>query len=111
LEIWDKVRAKSLARAIFEKYPYICKNIYLMPAEQASLLSRITLNHDICHGKPTIRNMRYPVTMILDLLGAGMTAEEIIQDYPAIEPEDIQACLMYAARLSEVKSVYKLEVA
>jgi len=55
--------------------------------------------------------MRYPVTMILDLLGAGMTAEEIIQDYPAIEPEDIQACLMYAARLSEVKSVYKLEVA
>lgn len=72
------------------------------------LLSRITLNQDICHGKPTIRNMRYPVSMILDLLGAGMTAEEIMADYPAIEREDIQACLVYAARLSEIKSVYNL---
>ena len=59
------------------------------------LLSRITLNPDICHGKPTIRNMRYPVTMILDLLGSGMSAEEILVDYPAIEQEDIQACLIY----------------
>jgi uncharacterized protein (DUF433 family) len=82
-----------------------------MSDRSLSLLSRITLNPDICHGKPTIRNMRYPVTMILDLLGAGMSPEEIMEDYPAIELEDIQACLRYAARLSDVKSVYKLAAA
>jgi uncharacterized protein (DUF433 family) len=76
-----------------------------------NLLSRITLNPDICHGKPTIRNMRYPVMMILDLMGAGMTSEEIMADYPAIEPEDIQACLIYAARLMDVKSIYKIAAA
>lgn len=76
-----------------------------------TLLSRITLNPDICHGKPTIRNMRYTVAMILDLLGSGMTADEIIADYPAIESEDIQACLAYAARLMDVKSVYKIAAA
>lgn len=68
-------------------------------------LSRITINPDIYHGKPTIRNMRYPVEMILDLLSAGMTAEEIIADYPAIEKEDIQACLQFASKLTKVKSI------
>ena len=69
------------------------------------LLDRITLNPNICHGKPTIRNMRYPVSMILDLLSAGMTADEIMEDYPAIELDDIRACMAFAARLSDVKSV------
>ena len=78
-----------------------------MSTSSTSLLSRITINPDICHGKPVIRNMRYPVSMILDLLGAGMTVDEIIADYPAIEREDIQACLVYAARLTDVKSIYK----
>lgn len=72
------------------------------------LLKRITINSDICHGKPTIRNMRYPVAMILDLLSAGMTPEEIINDYPALEKKDIQACLLYASRLSETKTLYKI---
>jgi uncharacterized protein (DUF433 family) len=57
------------------------------------LLARITMNPEICHGKPTIRNMRYPVTLILDLLSAGMTPAEIIEDYPALELQDITACL------------------
>ena len=73
-----------------------------------NLLKRITINPDICHGKPTIRNMRYPVSMILDLLSAGMTTEEIIADYPALETKDIQACLLYASRLSETKTLYKI---
>ncbi len=68
-------------------------------------LSRITINPDICHGKPTVRNMRYPVEMILDLLSSGMSTEEIIADYPAIEKEDIQACLQFASRLTRVKSI------
>ena len=60
-----------------------------------TLLNRITVNPAVCHGKPTIRNMRYPVEMILDLLSSGMTVLEIIEDYPAIEEDDILACLAY----------------
>ena len=69
-----------------------------------SLLNRITINPKICHGKPTIRNMRYPVELILDLLSAGMTHKEILEDYPSLEAEDIRACLTFAARLTKVKS-------
>ena len=72
--------------------------------ERSSLLSRITMNPEICHGKPTIRNMRYTVAMILDLLGAGMTQQEILEDYPALENEDILACLIYASKLANFKS-------
>jgi len=72
------------------------------------LLKRITLNPEICHGKPTLRNMRYPVAMVLDLLSAGITYAELIEDYPALEKEDIQACLLYASLLSETKTIYKL---
>jgi uncharacterized protein (DUF433 family) len=75
-----------------------------------NLLHRITINPDICHGKPTIRDMRYPVSMILDLLAAGMTNEELMEDYPALERQDIQACLFYASRLSETKTIHKLLV-
>lgn len=75
-----------------------------------SLLNRITINPKICHGKPTIRNMRYPVELILDLLSAGMTHKEILEDYPSLEEEDIRACLAFAARLTKVKSVNKVIV-
>ena len=75
---------------------------------QATLLQRITINPEVCHGKPTLRNMRYTVSMILDLLSAGMTTEELIADYPALEKEDIQACLLYASRLSKTKTIHKL---
>lgn len=62
-----------------------------------SLLHRITINPEIWHGKPTIRNMRYPVNLILDLLSAGMSHQEILQDYPSLEEDDIRACLAYAS--------------
>jgi len=75
---------------------------------QTHLLQRITINPEICHGKPTLRNMRYSVSLILDLLSAGMTTEEIMIDYPALEKEDIQACLFYASRLSETKTIHKI---
>ncbi len=74
----------------------------------SSLLSRITIDSEICHGKPSIRGMRYPVEVILDLLAAGMTHQEILEDYPALEEDDIKACLAYASRLTKVKSVYKV---
>ncbi|CAN5403522.1 DUF433 domain-containing protein [soil metagenome] len=73
-----------------------------------SLLQRITLNPDICHGKPTIRNKRYPVELILDLLAAGMTHQEILDDYSALQEDDIRACLAYASRLTSVKSIHRV---
>ena len=71
--------------------------------KSSELLERISTNPAICHGKPCIRGLRYPVDMILDLLSAGMTGEDILADYDDLEPEDIQAVLAYAARLSQVK--------
>ena len=72
------------------------------------LIQRITLNQDICHGKPCIRGLRYPVEFILELLSSGMTTEEILADYDDLEVEDIQAVLLFAARLSQVKSIHKI---
>lgn len=72
------------------------------------LLDRITLNPLVCNGKPTIRNSRYTVDLILELLSTGMTIEEILDDYPGLNKEDIYACLMYASRLSKFKSVSKV---
>ncbi|HOY41532.1 MAG TPA: DUF433 domain-containing protein [Chitinophagales bacterium] len=69
------------------------------------LLHRITINPEICHGKPTVRNMRYPVDMILDLLSSGMTHQEIISDYPALEEDDILACLAFASKLAKYKTI------
>ena len=73
-----------------------------------TLLERITHNPDICHGKPCIRRLRYPVEFILELLSSGMTSEEILEDYDDLEREDILAVLLFAARLSQVKSIHKI---
>ncbi|MDA0919259.1 MAG: DUF433 domain-containing protein [Planctomycetota bacterium] len=66
--------------------------------------SRITIDPQICHGKPCIRGLRYPVTTILELLASGMSHDEILADYEDLEEEDVRACLEYAARLSDVKT-------
>ena len=65
---------------------------------------RITINPDICHGKPTIRNSRLMVVTILELLASGMTHQEILEDYPNLELVDIQACLNYAIHLAQFRS-------
>lgn len=64
------------------------------------LLQRITLDPNICHGKPCIRGLRYPVELILELLSSGMNANEIIDDYDDLEHEDILAALLFATRLT-----------
>lgn len=74
----------------------------ISPSEDA-LLARITMSPDICHGKPCIRGMRYPVEMILELLSGGMSKEDILKDYEDLTPEDILAALTFAKRLSQVK--------
>jgi len=75
----------------------------LVDMSERELLSRITRDPNICHGKPVIRGLRYPVSTLLELLASGMTPEEILQDYPDLEMDDLRAALLYAARLSEVK--------
>jgi uncharacterized protein (DUF433 family) len=72
------------------------------------LIKRITINPEICNGRPTIRNTRYTVDLLLDLLSAGMSEKEIIDDYPALEIKDIKACLAFASQLSKVKSVNRI---
>lgn len=67
------------------------------------LAERITTDPNICHGKPCIRGLRYPVEIILELLGSGMTIKEILADYEDLEREDILAVLSFAARLSRIK--------
>jgi len=65
--------------------------------------ARITIDPAICHGKPCIRGLRYPVENILEWLAAGMTAEEILADYEDLEREDIFAALAFAARIMHIK--------
>jgi len=64
--------------------------------------SRITSDPAICHGKPCIRGLRYPVESVLEWLAGGMTIEDILSDYPDLERDDILAVLGYAARLAHV---------
>lgn len=73
-----------------------------------TLLSRITIDPAICHGKPTIRGLRYTVESMLELLASGMSIDELLQDYPDLEREDFLACLNYAAKLTEVRHIYRI---
>ena len=62
----------------------------------SKLLARITARADVFGGKPIVRDMRVSVELILSLLAQGVSQEELLQDYPRLEPEDIRACLAYA---------------
>lgn len=68
-------------------------------------LDRITIDPDVMHGKPSIRNMRFTVIQMLELLAGGMSFQDILEDYPYIEQEDIQACLNYAVRIATSKQI------
>jgi uncharacterized protein (DUF433 family) len=65
-----------------------------------SLLARITSSPDICHGKPCVRGLRYPVETLIELLSSGMTHEEILSDYVDLEKDDLVAALAFAQRPS-----------
>ncbi len=88
---------QSLIYTIFS--PEICS---------MSLQERITIDPNICHGKPTIRGLRYPVETILELMASGMTNEDILSDYPDLEIEDIYAVIQFAADIVKVKNISKL---
>jgi uncharacterized protein (DUF433 family) len=63
------------------------------------LLQRITFDQNVLRGKPVIRGLRISVEMILELLAKGATWEEILEDYPQLEPDDLRAALLYAHHL------------
>jgi uncharacterized protein (DUF433 family) len=66
-----------------------------------AITNRITIDEDICNGKPTIRGKRITVQTVLEFLGAGETVEEILHQYPSLEKEDIAACLQFASSLMD----------
>lgn len=68
-------------------------------------MNRITYVPDICHGKPCIRGLRYPVQTVLEWLASGMTVADILSDYSDLEAQDIYAALGYAARLAQTNRV------
>ena len=73
--------------------------------DRDTLLSRITVDPEICFGKPCIRGHRIWVSLILDFLAGGMTVEEILAEYPDLTPEDIRACIAYGAEMTRERYV------
>jgi uncharacterized protein (DUF433 family) len=69
------------------------------------LLSRITINPNVCFGKPCIRGHRIWVSLILDYLASGMTHSELLAQYPGLEEADILACIAYGAEMSRERFV------
>jgi uncharacterized protein (DUF433 family) len=68
------------------------------------LLARITIDPSVCHGKPVVRGLRYPIDTVLEWL-SSMTPAEILADYPDLEADDLRAVYAYAARLSRIKRI------
>ena len=74
-----------------------------MPA----LIDRITIDPEICHGKPCIRGLRYPVENILELLSGGATTDDVLRDYEDLERDDVLAALAFATRLARIKRIQR----
>ena len=77
---------------------------------EKELLYRIVIDPKIMVGKPTIRGLRITVDQILKALAAGISTDELLEDYPELEKEDIEATLLYAAELVEEEKIYKIGV-
>lgn len=75
----------------------------------SNLLDRITINPEICNGKPILRGMRITVSTILEYLAAGESTENILEAYPVLEKEDILACLEFAKKIAD-KSILNYDL-
>jgi uncharacterized protein (DUF433 family) len=77
----------------------------MKPAPAAkSLLSRITIDPEICHGKPVIRGMRYPVEAMLEYLSAGDSFDDVLAEFPDLERDDLRACIEFANQSLKLRS-------
>ena len=72
----------------------------LFADEADPLLERISIDPNVCHGKPCIRGHRIPVTLLLDFLASGTTVKEILDEYPDLQREDVLACITYGVEMS-----------
>ncbi|KGE88793.1 MAG: DUF433 domain-containing protein [Phaeodactylibacter xiamenensis] len=76
-----------------------------MKNTEPKYINRITVDPEICHGKPCIRGMRWPVEVLLDMMLSEMSIEEILEDHPELEKEDILASLEYAKMLVSGRTI------
>ncbi|HEY0813739.1 MAG TPA: DUF433 domain-containing protein [Pseudonocardia sp.] len=76
-----------------------------------SRFDRITADPDVCHGRPTVRGLRYPVDDLLELLASGMTVDEVLADYPDLEHDDLLAALEYGALTASRSKIVPLGAA
>ena len=74
--------------------------------DQAALASRITIDPTICHGKPVVRGLRYPVEAILEYLAGGDSFDDVLAEFPDLEREDLQACIQFAARSLKLRGMH-----
>ena len=74
------------------------------PTPPPGLLARITIDPAVCHGKPTIRGLRYPVESILEYLSGGDTFADVLAEFPDLEAEDLQVCILFATQSLKLKS-------
>lgn len=76
-----------------------------MTMNREELLARITVDPDVCFGKPCIRGHRIWVSLILDLLAAGHTTEALLDEYPDLTEDDVRACIAYGAEMARERYV------
>jgi uncharacterized protein (DUF433 family) len=76
-----------------------------MPLTYEQLLQRISIDPEICHGKPCIRGHRIWVSLVMDLLADGMTIDEVLEQYPQLHMDDIRACIAYAVEMTRERVV------
>lgn len=86
-------------------YNLVGENSNLKGVKEEAMLERVTIDPEICHGKPCIKGTRIPVFVILDLLAANLSKKQIIEAYPDLTIEDIKAAIEYAALITREKTV------
>ncbi len=82
------------------------RGLYNASMSQVPLLSRITVDPAVCHGKPCIRGLRYPVESILEYLAGGDSVEQVLAEFPDLERDDVLACLEFSRKMLAAKSVH-----
>ena len=95
-------RSVTIACGVTEGLSFSCDADILHGMNE--LLSRITIDPEICHGKPAIRHLRYPVESMLEYLAAGDTFEDLLAEFPDLERDDLRACLGFAAQSLKLKT-------
>ncbi len=100
-----------MAWLLFQNVLYLYKFIIFDKPKNCNMLylsDRVTLDENLCNGRPTIRGLRVTVQTVLEFLSMGDTKEDILKQYPDLEPEDIDACLKFATQLLSHKYIFKI---